>query len=172
MTLIEEARKRAISGDVRAMREYLCAQNELLDPEKEKWPDPLTSIYVAEWGGPMNDYVERARNATIEECASHLIAVQMDNAEAYAEELRTMKRGDVPVPWWMNDHAPKSTPDVILPWKVWYALAEWMAYTSLQDGHEPDPQHIDEIARMRELRLMNQRFRPANRPGGYEVPEP
>ena len=38
------------------------------------------------------DYVDRIRNATIDECAAHLVAVHMDHAEAYRLELLTMKK--------------------------------------------------------------------------------
>jgi hypothetical protein len=173
MSMIDEMRKRAIEAHVHQLAKTLSKErsNELL--YGTKWPDPLTTTYKIQWGEPMNDdYVERARNATIEECASHLIAVQMDNAEAYAKELRTMKREDVPNPWWMREDKPTSEPTVI-PWKAWFGLCTAIADAAWGgSAQQPDPMEIDELARARELRWMDHRFRPASRPEGYEVPEP
>lgn len=174
MSVIDEMRTRAIEAHVRRLAKTLSKEraNELL--YGTKWPDPLKTTHTVQWEESMNDdYVERARNATIEECASHLIAVQMDNAEAYAEELRTMKRGDVPQPWWLNDHAPKITPDVVLPWKVWYKLAEEMANKIVLTSDKQDELQLHEkIARSQTLFYHGTTFRPATRPEGYEVPEP
>ena len=40
------------------------------------------------------DYVDKARNASIDECAAHLIAKEVDNAEYYAKELQTLKKAE------------------------------------------------------------------------------
>lgn len=164
--ILEALRRSAIEADVRRMVAMLDEQNRMLG----NWPSPLTSEWIVEWEKPMSyeyiDHVEAARNATIEECASHLVAVQMDHAEAYAEELRTMKRYAP-----QRDEQEKKDPGpqsevVIVPWSVYYQMATEMAEAI---GGPSVIEYTEEIAKGKYVIYLGKRFEPEERPEHYRV---